>query len=77
MSKQRKSNPEKLRMDAEWLATQMAAVATMMWTVAERMDEEDFNGLNPKLKPRALTLANHGVMLDMWASELREQAKKI
>jgi hypothetical protein len=75
MSKQRKSNPEKLRLDADFLAKQMQAVSTMMWTVAEQM--EDFNGFNPRLKERGLKLASLGVLLDMWADEVRAQAKKI
>jgi hypothetical protein len=75
MSKQRKRKPEKLRLDADWLAKQMTAVATMMWTVAERM--EHFNGFNPNLKERGLKLASLGVMLDMWADEVRARAKNI
>jgi hypothetical protein len=59
-------------MDADFLAEQMAAVATMMWTVAERM--EYFAGFEPKLKDRALRLAALGAVLKTWASEVREQA---
>jgi hypothetical protein len=62
-------------MDAEWLATQMAAVATMMWTVAEQMWDFDLAGFSPNLKERARILASQGMMLDMWADEVREQAK--
>jgi hypothetical protein len=76
MSKQRKSNPTKLRMDAEWLATQMAAVATMMWTVAEQMWDFDLSGISPNLKERARILAAQGIMIDMWADEVRAQAKQ-
>jgi hypothetical protein len=77
MSKQRKSNSEKLRMDADWLAKQMTAVSTMMLTVAKRM--EDFAVLNPKMKPSVSSvrvLAIHGAMLSMLADEVRAQAKK-
>jgi hypothetical protein len=73
MSKQRKSNPATLRMDSDWLARQMSAVATMMWTVAERMEESAV--FDKKLKDRALVLATHGAMLSMWADEVRAQTK--
>jgi hypothetical protein len=76
MSKQRKSNPEKLRLDADWLAKQMAAVATIMWTLTEQMDDFDWDGFSPKMKPRARILAMHGAMLSMWADEVRAQAKQ-
>jgi hypothetical protein len=88
MSKQRKSKPATLRMDADWrekkmeldanwLAKQMAAVSTMMWTVAEQMWGFDLAGLSPNLKNRARILASHGMMLDNWADEVRALAKKI
>jgi hypothetical protein len=86
MSKQRKSKPEpatlrmdadwrkkKMELDAYWLAKQIAALATMMWTVAERM--EHFDRLNPNMKGRATMLASQGMMLDNWADEVRAQAK--
>jgi hypothetical protein len=74
MSKQRKIKQAALRMDADWLAKQMAAVSTMIWTVAELAEE--FYGLNPKMKPRVRMLAIHAAMLSMWADEVRAQAKK-
>jgi hypothetical protein len=77
MSKQRKIKPEKLRLDADWLAKQMSAVSTMMWTVAEQMWDFDLAGFSPNLKNRARILAEHGAMLSMWADEVRAQAKKI
>jgi hypothetical protein len=74
MTKQRKrkSKPATLRMDADWLAEQMAATATMMWTVAERM--EYFAGFNPRLRDHAFRLAAFGSILKTWCSEVREQA---
>jgi hypothetical protein len=86
MSKQRKRKPATLRMDADWrekkmeldanwLAKQMSAVSTMMWTVAEQMWDFDLAGLSPNLKNRARILASQGMMLDMWADEVRAQAK--
>jgi hypothetical protein len=86
-SKQRKIKPATLRMDADWrekkmeldanwMAKQMSAVATMMWTVTERMDDFDWDGFSPKMKPRVRILAMHAAMLDLWADEVREQAKK-
>jgi hypothetical protein len=72
--RKRKRKPATLRMDAEFLAEQMAAVATMMWTVAERM--EYFAGFNPKLKGRALRTAEVAAVLRTWCSEIREQANK-
>jgi hypothetical protein len=77
MSKQRKIKPEKLRLDADWLAKQMEAVSTMMWAVTERMDDFDWDEFSPKMKPRARILAMHAAMLAMWADEVRAQAKKI
>jgi hypothetical protein len=76
MSKQRKSKPatQRQRLDADFLAKQMAAVCTMMWTVAERM--EYFAGFNPKMKSRVRILAMHAAMLSMWSDEVREQAKR-
>jgi hypothetical protein len=76
MTKQRKrkSNPATLRSDAEFLAEQMWALSTMMWTVAERM--EYFAGFNPKLRSRALRLAEVAAVVRTWCSEVREQANK-
>jgi hypothetical protein len=74
MSKQRKRKPATLRLDADRMAKHMTTVAAMMWTVAKRM--EDFNGLNPNMKGRAMRLASQGMMLDNWADEVRAQANK-
>jgi hypothetical protein len=82
MTKQRKRKPEDPRKDAEYravhrmdaayLAEQMWSVATMMWTVAERM--EYFAGFNPKMRGRALRLAEVAAVMMTWCSEVREQA---
>jgi hypothetical protein len=69
MSKQRKRKP---RRDAVWLAKQMEAVATMMWTVAESM--EYAAGFDQRLKNQAIRLAAHSEMLDRAASQVREKA---
>jgi len=76
MTKQRnrKSKPATLASDAEFLAEQMAALSIMMWTVAERM--EYFAGFNPKMRGRALRLAQVAAVLRTWCSEVREQATK-
>jgi hypothetical protein len=63
-------------MDADWLARQMDAVSTMMWTVAERMAMEEFDGFNPKLKNSAMIMAKHAALLSIWADEVRAQARK-
>jgi hypothetical protein len=72
MTKKRK--PATLRMDAEFLAEQMAATATMMWTVAERM--EYFAGFNPVLKKRAFQMAARGALIKTWSSDVRKEAMK-
>ncbi len=74
MSKQRKRKPATLASDAEFLAEQMAATATMMWTVAERM--EYFAGFHPEMKARAFLVASQAHFLRVWSSECREQANK-
>jgi hypothetical protein len=74
MTKQRKRKPATLSSDAEFLAEQMWALSTMMWTVAERM--EYFAGFNPKLKQRAMHMAALSFSLRNWCSEVREQANK-
>jgi hypothetical protein len=76
VSKQRKSKskPATLRTDAEFLAEQMAAVATMMWTVAESM--EYFAGFNPRLVKHGRQLAGASAMLKEWAGFVIEQARK-
>jgi hypothetical protein len=74
MNKQRKRKPATLRTDAEFLAEQMAAAATMMWTVAERM--EYFAGFNPKLSKHGRQLAGASVILREWAGFVREQANE-
>jgi hypothetical protein len=84
MTKQRKSKPKDPRKDAEYravhrmdaayLAEQMAAVATMMWTVAERM--EFFAGFNPKMRGRAVRLAEVAAVVRTWCSEVRGQSNK-
>jgi hypothetical protein len=74
VTKQRKrhSKPATLSSDADFLAEQMWALSTMMWTVAERM--EYFAGFNPKLKHRAMHMAALSFSLRNWCSEVREQA---
>ena len=76
MNKQRKRKrkPATLRMDAEFLAEQMAATATMMWAVAERM--EYFAGFNPRLSKHGRQLAGASAILREWAGYVREQANK-
>ena len=74
MTKQRKRKPATLRMDADWLAVQMAALATMMWIVAERM--EYFAGFNPKLSKHGRQLAGASAIVKEWAGFVREQANK-
>jgi hypothetical protein len=71
MTKQRKRIPATLRTDADFLAEQMWALSTMMWTVAERM--EYFAGFNPKMRGRAFRLAGVASVLKTWCSEVREQ----
>ena len=76
MTKQRKrkSKPVALLTDAELLAEQMEAAATIMWTVSEKM--EYFAGFDPKTRDRPLRVAAWSVILRTWASEVREQANK-
>jgi len=74
MSKQRKRKPATLRMDADWLAEQMAATATMMWATAERM--EYFAGFNPRLLKHGRQLAGASAILREWAGYVREQASE-
>jgi hypothetical protein len=76
MSKQRKSKrkPATLASDYDFLAEQMWALSTMMWTVAERM--EYFAGFNPKLKARALRVAALAALLRTWSSDVRKEAMK-
>jgi hypothetical protein len=61
-------------MDAEFLAEQMAATATMMWATAERM--EYFAGFNPKLLKHGRQLAEASAIVREWAGYAREQANK-
>jgi hypothetical protein len=72
MTLQRKRKPATFSGDAEFLAEQMAATATMMWTVAERM--EYFAGFDPNARARAGRVAAWSVILGTWASYVREQA---
>ena len=74
MTKQRKRKPATLRSDADWLAEQMAATATMMWATAERM--EYFAGFNPRLLKHGRQLAEASAILREWAGFVREQATK-
>ena len=76
MTKQRKRKikPATLRTDADWLAEQMAATATMMWATAERM--EYFAGFNPKLSKHGRQLAEASAILREWSGFVREQASK-
>jgi hypothetical protein len=69
MSNQRNRKP---RRDADWLAKQMEAVATLMLTVAESM--EYAAGFDQRLKNQALRLAAHSGMLDREARQVREKA---
>lgn len=62
------------RMDAAWLAEQMAATATIMWVTAERM--EYFAGFDPKLLKHGRQLAVTSTILKEWAGFVREQAMK-
>jgi hypothetical protein len=74
MTKQRKRKPATLRIDSEFLAEQMAATATMMWAVAERMAY--FAGLNVVELDKAHRLAGVSAVLKIWAREVREKANK-
>jgi hypothetical protein len=76
MTKQRKrkSKPVTLLMDADLLAEQMEAAATIVWTVSDMM--EYFAGFDPKTRDRPLRVAAMSVFLRTWASDVREQANK-
>jgi hypothetical protein len=72
MTKQRKRKPATLSSDADFLAEQMAAVATMMWATSERMAY--FAGLNVVELDKAHRLAGVSAVLKIWAREVREKA---
>jgi hypothetical protein len=72
--RKRKSKPATLSSDAVFLAEQMWALSIMMWAVAERM--EYFAGFDPKLRSRALRLAEVAAVIRTWCSEVRKQATK-
>jgi len=74
MKATKKSKPATPRADAELLAEQMEAAATIVWTVSEKM--EYFAGFYPKTRDRPLRVAAMSVILRTWASEVREQANK-
>jgi hypothetical protein len=61
-------------MDADWLAEQMAATATMMRSTAERM--EYFAGFNPRLGKHGRQLAGASAIVREWSVFVREEASK-
>jgi len=73
MTKQRKRKPATLRTDAEFLADQMEAVATMMWATAEQMAY--FAGFSVVNLDKAHRLASVSAVLELWSEEVREKAK--
>ena len=60
-------------MDADCLAEQIEAVATMMWALAERM--EYYGVFNSKLTRHAREMAGASALAKGWAKAIRERVK--
>ena len=59
-----------VRQDADFLAEQIDAVATLMWALAERM--EYFTGFNGELVRHSREMAGASVIAKKWAVEIRK-----
>lgn len=55
--------------DAEFLAEQIEAIATLMWALAERM--EYFGGFNGLMVEHSREMAGASVIARTWAKEIR------
>lgn len=59
-----------VRQDADFLAEQIDAVATLMWALAERM--EYFAGLNGEMVKHSREMAGASVIARKWAAAIRK-----
>lgn len=69
MKKEKKLRPV-VGKDADFLAEQIDAVATLMWALAERM--EYFGGFNGELVRHSREMAGASVIARKWAKEIRK-----
>ena len=60
-----------VRRDADFLAEQIDAVATLMWALAERM--EYFGGFNGEMVKHSREMAGASILAKGWASAIRKQ----
>ena len=59
-----------VRQDADFLAEQIDAVATLMWALAERM--EYFAGFNGEMVKHSREMAGASVIARKWAAAIRK-----
>ena len=59
-----------VRQDADYLAEQIEAVATLMWALAERM--EYFAGFNGEMVKHSREMAGASVIARKWAAAIRK-----
>lgn len=70
----KKTSRKRARDDADFLARQVDAVATIMWALAERM--EYYGGLDAEMTRHAREMAGASVIAQGWAKAIRGKNRR-